>query len=520
MLALHPLDAAALSLYLLAMLGLGLWFSRQNTTTEEYFVGSRSFPGWAIGLSMLGTSISSITFLAFPGKAYAGDWRQLVSNLMLPFVAILAITLFIPLFRRGRLTSAFEYLGLRFGSWARIYGTLSFVLLQTIRLATVLYLVSLPVQILSGMPPESRCWIVVAVGLFIGVYTVFGGINAVIWTDVVQSLVLWGGGLVCFLLILSQLPGGGAQLIEIANDHDKFSLGEFDFDVARETFWTAAMLGIFNWLAYLTSDQNVVQRYVASKSLREARKATLIYAVAAVPTWAFFFLVGTSVYVFYQVHAEAAAEVANLESDAVFPHFILTQLPPGVSGLVIAGVLAAAMSSLDSSINSIATILTVDLFKPFLLKGRDDRVYLRLAQTIAVLAGVVMIGGALAINAYGDGAINDFNWLVTSLFGGCLIGLFLVGFFTNRVGSRAAGPALVIAVAINVYFAAAVADVLPESLRPLVPIHGFWVGSIVNACFVVLAYGLSWITSRPTPQQLEGRTIWTEASLRDDADAA
>jgi len=504
-LAFHPLDAAALTVYLAGMLALGFWFSRRNTSTEEYFVGGRSFPGWAIGLSMLGTSISSITFLAFPGKAFEGDWRQLVSNLMLPAVAVLAIVLFIPLFRREGLTSAFEYLGGRFGAWARIYGTLSFVLLQGLRLATVLYLVALPVQLLSGLPEDSLGGIIIAVGIFIGLYTVFGGINAVIWTDVVQTFVLWGGGLGCFLAIVTQLPGGVTQLFEVAGRADKFSLGEFDFDLARETFWTAALLGVFNWLAYTTSDQNVVQRYVASKSLWEARKATMIYAIAAVPTWSFFFLVGTSVYVFYQVHPDP--QIASYKADQVFPHFILTQLPDGISGLVIAGVLAAAMSSLDSSINSISTILTVDLVRPYLLPGRQDRTYLRIAQGIAVVTGILMIAGALVIARLGQDSTNDLNWLLTSIFGGCLVGLFLIGFFTTRVGSSAAAIALVIAVAANVYLAASLAGVLPESWQ--VPIHGFWVGIVVNLLFVTIACVLGRLLPPPSPSQLDRTTIST-----------
>ncbi len=505
-LAIRPLDLLTLAAYLAGMLAMGFWFSKRNTSTEEYFLGGRSFPGWAIGLSMLGTSISSITFLAFPGKAYAGDWQQLISNLTLPIVALLAVAVFIPFFRRGNLTSAFEYLGERFGPWARLYGTASFVLLQGLRLATVLYLVSIPVHLLSGLPPDRHWQVIVAVGLFIGIYTVLGGINAVIWTDVIQSIVLWGGGLLCVGYIAVTVPGGLGEIVEIGVSDQKFSFGETDFDLARETIWVSLLLGIFNWLAYTTSDQNVVQRYVASKSLREARKATMIYAGAAVPTWAFFFFVGTCVYAFYQTFPSDV--VSGMKADEVFPHFILTQLPAGLAGLVIAGVLAAAMSSLDSSINSIATILTVDVLKPYLLPGRDDRTYLRIAQGISLLAGLVMIAGAVLISFSGQESTNDLNWMLTSVFGGCLVGLFLVGFFSTRIGAWQAAMGLVVAVLLNVYLGASLAEWIPRPYR--IEIHQFWVGILVNVVFAGVAYLLALIFSRPgNAQRLKGLTVWT-----------
>ncbi len=194
----RPLDLIVIATYLAGMAAVGIWFSKKNKSTEEYFLGGRSFPAWAIGLSMLGTSVSSVTFLAFPAAAYVLDWRQLVSNLMLPFVAVLAIIVFIPFFRRGLLTSAFEYLGQRFGEAARIYGALSFILLQLIRLGKVLFLVSIPVSLLTGIEMQ---YVIIGVGIFIAFYTVVGGFEAVIWTDVVQSIVLWFGGLLCFFYI-------------------------------------------------------------------------------------------------------------------------------------------------------------------------------------------------------------------------------------------------------------------------------------------------------------------------------
>jgi solute:Na+ symporter, SSS family len=188
---LRTLDALAILLYLAGMIAIALYFARRNTNTEEYFVGNRGFAGWVIGLSMLGTIVSSATFLALPAAAYALDWRQLAVNFALPLVAVLAVVFFIPLFRRGRMTSAFEYLGLRYGPIPRLYGTVSFIALQLIRTAQVLFLVALPVQFLTGASLEMA---IVGAGVFVACYTVVGGIDTVIWTDVAQTIVLIVGG--------------------------------------------------------------------------------------------------------------------------------------------------------------------------------------------------------------------------------------------------------------------------------------------------------------------------------------
>ncbi len=496
----RPLDLIVVTLYLLGMAGVGAWFSRKNNSTEEYFVGSRSFPGWAIGLSMLGTSISSVTFLAFPAAAYVRDWRQLVSNLMLPVIAVLAIVVFIPFFRRGNLTSAFEYLEERFGPGARLYGTLSFILLQLIRLGKVLFLVSIPVSLLTGIHLN---YVIVAVGIFITFYTVAGGFDAVIWTDVAQSIVLLLGGLVCVIYIGWNLPEGPGQIFSIGAEHNKFYLGSTKFNIGESTFWTVMLIGIVNWLTYLSSDQNMVQRYVASSSLKEARRATAIYTLAAVPTWTFFFFVGTCVFAWYQAYPDE--QVAKLQADEVFPYFILTQIPAGLAGLTIAGVLAAAMSSLDSSINAVATVTTVDLLKPYVFPNRDDKFYLRAARWLALVTAACMIVGAMSFDAIEKESTNDLSWIIASVFGGCLLGLFMVGFFTRRVDGFAAITALVVSIALNLYLGMCLVDLLPKWMT--FKMHSYLVGVVVNIAFVVVAYGVSLF--RTNRRDLTGLTVWT-----------
>ncbi len=495
------IDLAVIVIYLGAMLGIALYFARRNTNTEEYFVGGRAFGGWVLGLSMLGTIVSSTTFLALPAAAFALDWRQLSVNLVLPLVAILAVLVFIPLFRRGKRTSAFEYLGARFGTLPRLYGTISFLVMQLVRTGQVLFLVALPIQFLSGAPLGV---VIVSAGVFVAVYTVVGGIDAVIWTDVLQALVLIAGGLICAAYVLLSLPGGWQQLAAVGIENQKFSLGSFDWYLGQRTFWTVALLGLVNWLAIYGGDQNLVQRYVSARSTREARKATLLYTTVALPMWVLFFFVGTSLFVYYQVYPDPM--ILDLEADQVLPYFILQRIPAGVAGLVIAAVIAAAMSTLDSSLNAIATVSVVDVLRPYLAPGRSDGFYLWAARAIVLVAAGVMIAGGLIFAWLPKESMNDVSLIVTSIFGGCLMGLFMVGFFTRRVDGVSACAGLAIALVLNLYLGLGALSLLPERLT--LPVHSYWVGLLVNMVFIGVAYSVSLL--RGTQRgELEGLTIWT-----------
>ena len=498
------LDLTAIIIYLAVMAGMAIYFARRNTNTEEYFVGNRGFAGWVIGLSMLGTIVSSATFLALPAAAYALDWRQLAVNFALPVVAVLAVLFFIPLFRRGRTTTAFEYLGLRYGRLPRLYGTVSFIIMQLIRTAQVLFLVALPIQFLTGIPLSVA---IIITGIFVAFYTVVGGIDTVIWTDVVQTVVLLVGGLICAGYVIFALPDGAGQVFETGLAHNKFSFGSFDWDLTRRTFWTVALLGVVNWLAGYGGNQNIVQRYVSARSTREAQKATIIFSALALPMWTFFFFVGTSVFVFYRVFPSET--VAGLQADQVLPYFILNHIPAGIAGLIVAAIIAAAMSTLDSSINAIATVVVVDVLKPFLARNRSDGYYLKAAHLVATLAAVLMIAGSLTFANIPKESMNDISLIVTSVFGGCLMGLFMLGFFTRRVDGFAANCALVAAVAFNIYLGLGVLEVLPQSWR--LPIHSYWVGALVNFCFIALAYLVALLRGR-RPLDLKGLTVWTMKS--------
>lgn len=495
-------DLIAVAAYLVAMLAIGIRGSRRSSSAENYFVGRRNYPGWVVALSMLGTIVSSTTFLALPAAAYVLDWRQLSVNLVVPFVAIVAVVIFIPFFRRAGLTSAFEYLGDRFGTPARVYGTVSFVFLQLIRVAQVLFLVSLPLQFLTGAPIE---WVILAGGLFVALYTVAGGMETVVWAGMAQALIMLFGGILCLVFVLLGLPGGLAQVFETGGAAGKFSLGSMEWDVGQRTFWTVIILGMVNWLNIYSGEQTMVQRYVSASSLREARKATLLFSGIAVPMWTMFFLIGTSIWVFFQVNPDPVA--AGLQPDQMLPYFVLTHVPAGLAGVVIAAVIAAAMSSLDSGVNSISTVVVIDLIKPHFAPGRDDRFYLRAARWVAAGSIVVMTLGAFTFSRIEKESMNDVSLIVSSVLGGALTGLYMIGFFTRRVGGRAVNIALGAAIALNLYLGLGLLGALPDSLR--LGVHSYWVGAIVNVAFVVVAYVVS-LVSRETTRDLRGLTVWTQ----------
>lgn len=490
-------DVIAVLIFLVSMAGVGIYFAKRNKSTEEYFLGNRSFPGWAVGLSMLGTSISSVTFLALPAAAYVLDYRQAVSNMVLPLVAIAAIFIFIPFFRRGHSTTAFEYLEKRYGTGIRVYAAASFIVLQLLRLATVLYLVSIPVASMTGF---DVIWVMVVGGIFIGFYTVLGGIEAVIWTDVVQTIILLLGGILCFVFIIYDLPGGLNEVFQVGSEHQKFSLGPISWALNERTFFVMLLLGVINFTTEYSSNQNVVQRYLAVKSTREARKATLICAAMSIPTWMAFFFLGTCLFVFYKNFP--TAEIAKLSADEILPYFILTRIPAGLAGVIIAACLAAAMSSLDSSINAISTVTTIDFLKKY-CPGRQDKFYLKWAKSFAVLAGVLMIIGAIILYKIPKESITDLSIILGSIFGGGILGIFMLGFFSKRVGNKAIIIGLSMALGLNIFLMFNCFGWLPQCLT--VEIHAYWTSAFVNIILILVAYISSLIW--PNKKELDGMTV-------------
>jgi solute:Na+ symporter, SSS family len=492
-------DLIVVILYMLGTAAIGVYFSKRNKTTEEYFLGGRSFPGWAIGLSMIGTSISSITFLALPAAAFALDWRQSSTYLTLPIICTLAIIFFIPIFRKKKITSAYEYLEERFGPGARIYGAICFLLGESLRLGTVLFLLSIPISLMTGY---NMNMVIVVTGIFIAFYTIAGGIDAVIWTDVIQSFVLWLGGAFVVFFMLYKIPGGFDGIVDVGMQFNKFSLGPLDFDLKQRTFYVLIIMGVFSWMYMYTANQNVVQRYLAAKSTREARKATIICVCGSLPTWFIFYFIGTSLFVYFRLFPDP--KVVKMASDEVFPYFILNMLPQGVAGLIIAGVLAAAMSSLDSSLNSFSAICTTDFLRRFIAPDRSERYYIISAKLFSVLAMVLMIIGALVFANIPKESMFDLGFIIGGLLCMLVLGFFILGIFCPFVKNRSLWIGFYTALVINIYLVLCYFDSLPKALD--LNIHVYWNSVICKSTMIIVAIAtaLLWPEKQRKKAEVQG----------------
>ncbi|HLA50510.1 MAG TPA: sodium:solute symporter, partial [Thermodesulfovibrionia bacterium] len=359
--SLANIDFIILLIYLASMVAVGFWIGRKNRTSDQFMAAGRSIPGWAVGLSIFGTYVSSISFLALPGKAYGSNWNAFVFSLSIPFTTWLAVCYFVPFYRRNGEVSAYTHLENRFGPWARTYAVICYLLTQLARMGTIMYLLALALAPITGWNVVS---LILITGIIVIAYTLVGGMEAVIWTDVVQSFILIGGAFACVVILFFGMPQGYSQIFQIAARHDKFSLGSFSMSISESTFWVVFIYGIFINLQNFGIDQSYVQRYAAARTDKEAVKSVWLGGLLYLPISALFFFIGTQLFAYYNTQPQLLP--AETKPDQVFPYFIATGLPIGVGGLVIAAVFAAAQSTLSSSINCSATLILCDLYKRYI----------------------------------------------------------------------------------------------------------------------------------------------------------
>jgi SSS family solute:Na+ symporter len=337
----------------------------------------------------------------------------------------MAVIFFVPLYRSINSISAYTYLEMRFGPWARFYASFCYILTQIIRTGSILYLMALPVNAMFGW---SIGLIIVITGLCVVIYSMLGGIQAVIWTDTVQGFLLIGGALTCALVLAFSMPEGPGQIIGIGMANHKFSLGPFNTSVSQSTFWVMLLYGLFINLQNYGIDQNYVQRYMTTKSEKAAKRSALFGSLLYVPVSFLFFVIGTSLFSYYTAKPELLpANLHNMsQADKVFPFFITHGLPAGLSGLVIASVFAAGMSTISTSVNGTATIVLVDFYKRYINPSSDEKKSMKVLYLSSVVFGVLGISVALAMISVKSAL--DAWWMLASIFSGGMLGLFLLIF--------------------------------------------------------------------------------------------
>jgi SSS family solute:Na+ symporter len=461
------IDLAVIALYMLAMVGIGFYFSRRNKNSDQFTKASGRIPGWAIGLSIYATFLSSNTFLGVPGKAFGSNWNAFVFSISMPLAAWVASKYFVPFYRSTGEISAYTHLEKRFGPWARTYAVVCFLLTQFARMGSIFFGIALSLQALTGFSMQS---IMIVMGICIIIYTVLGGMEAVIWTEVVQGIIKTLGALLILFLVVKELPGGFSTIIDVATADHKTSLGSFSPDFTESTFWVVLFYGFFINLNNFGMDQNYIQRYHTAQTEKQAAKSVWLCVWIYVPASFLFFVIGTALYAFYQTQpgmidpvklqvaaerlgvAATSAEAKQLAAtlspadygDKVLPFFMVNNIPTGLVGLIVSALLSAAMSTISSNMNASATVFTVDIYQKYFKPDITDKRKLYLLHVSTIVFGVIGLCTGLAM--IGAKSLLDIWWELSGIFAGGMLGLFLLGLISRQTKNAAAITAVIIGI--------------------------------------------------------------------------
>ena len=478
--SLSGIDIGILFLYGAVLIGMGIYYTRKCRTAEQFMVAGRSIPAWAAGLAVMSAYTSSISYIATPGKAYDSNWHVLIFSFCILPVAWVVCKYAVPYYRKAQLISVYSFLEERLGSWGRIYAALAFVLLMVGRVAVILYLAGL---LLSTFVTWKIGFVIVVIGLITIIYTLLGGMEAVIWTDVMQSVIMIVGIVFCAITLSRHVFSGTEPLIQSAFEANKFSLGSWDLSLTSRTIWVMIIYGVTDNLRNLLADQNYVQKYCTVPTEREAKRSIWIAMLIYIPLTAIFLYIGTTLFAFYS-QGDELVQAGITKGDEVFPYYIATQLPAGLKGLIIAAILAAAMSTVDSALNCSATVLLLDFHKRYFKPNISERGSMLFLRGSTVVWGLLGTGAALLmIRAK---SILDVWWQISGIFGGAILGLFLLAFL--RVRLQLWHGLVSIGVSVAVIAWGTFARDLPESWQwAQCNIEGIIIGAVGTAALMIVA---------------------------------
>jgi solute:Na+ symporter, SSS family len=492
---LQPLDWFVIVVYLVSMLGMGLYFylREKRNSTSDFFVGGRSIPFWAAGVSLYAANTSSISYIAIPAKAFETNWQYLTNNLVAVLGLMFVAVWIVPLLRRLNLMSVFAYLETRFHPVIRTLASALCILVQIgSRMSVILFLPSLAIATITGI---DVAWSILIMGVFTMIYTALGGMKAVVWTDFVQLIVKMGGIAFAIAFIALMMKGGVSEMVQIAAAEDKTRLFDFSFDLTKATVWGFVFLVLFDVVLTFPKDQVLMQRVLSTESAKQAGRSIWTFAAIMIPGGFMFYMVGTALYAFYKTHPERLNPL--LPIDSVFPLFIAAELPMGVRGLIIAGILAAAMATLSSIMNSVATLASVDFYEKW-VHNPDPKVSVRFAEWMTVATGVAGMGLALILSRYDIHSLFDVSIELAGLLGGGFAGAYTLGMFTRRANWQ--GVAIGIAVAI----------VLTTLAWSMGLVHPYFYLAISILLCIGVGYAASLFFPAPSAHSLVGLTIYEQ----------
>jgi SSS family solute:Na+ symporter len=506
--SLRTLDLIVIAIYFVAVAAIGLKFARRQTTTEAYFVARRSIPHWAMGLSMFATIISSITFIAYPGAAFKGDWNQIVPGFMAVGVLLVLGTVLISFFRHAVGMSAYEYFEKRFGYGARAYAALAFAAGHFSKMGFVLFTITTAI---CGMTGWDKYNVIVGVGVVTILYTLVGGLEAVIWTEVLQGIVKIAGVIVVIGVLISIMPGGAGAAFYLASEKHKFNLGSFNLDLtANGNFWVMLLYGAFFYLQKYSADQTLVQRYLVAKSDRDALKGVALGAFLCVPAWTAFMLVGTLLWAYYQLSGEVfPAQLLDANgkviADRVFPFFLTTKIPAGLAGIFMAALFSAAMSTMSSDLNCLSAVGVEDYYRK-LRPNSTDKQRLFTGKIIVAVSGVLAVAIGAFIARKGEGVLTLY-YAATAIVAAGLAGMFLLAFFSRRANRQGLWIGLAAALIFTAW------ATLTGGKYKMVDL-GFnyaWPDVMIGVIAHVIVLAVGWLASFgfPAPQlNTRAMTIW------------
>lgn len=492
--ALGWLDWTIVGVYLAGMLGIGFWFWRKSRmgSTSEFFLGSRAIPFWAAGVSMFAGNTSSISYLAVPAKAFDTDWQYMMSKIVTVVGLIIVAFWVVPLFRRLNLVSVFSYLETRFHPAIRMLtSALAITMHVGGRMGIVLFLPALAIGTITG---TSVTLCILVIGLCTIVYTALGGMKAVIWTDFFQVVVLMGGAIFAIAFMVHAV--GFGQIVETARQFDKTRLVNVSFDFTTPTLWGFIILIAFDTVLTFPKDQVLMQRALSTPSPRAASRSVWTFAAILLPGGFIFYIIGTTLFAYYRANPGRLDPL--LPVDAVFPAFIGTELPHGITGLIIAGLFAAAMGTLSGTINSVATLLSVDFYQKLKRDTATGRQEVRFAEWMTVLVGVVGIAIAIVLSRLDVRSLLDLTIELFGLLGGSCAGSYTLGMFTRRANWQGVAIGIV------------AASLLTLAAWVLGLVHPYFYLAIAIVASIVIGYAASLFFPPPREEQLRGLTIYDQ----------